>query len=57
MERSHRRFLDEYFCRSKEIQEPGFIKEQYNKFSYEMMDYYLNSFAGKKKSIAFSGYW
>ena len=46
------KILDEYFCRSKEIQELGFIKEQYNKFSYEMMDYYLNSFAGKK-SIAF----
>lgn len=48
-----REILDELELRSKQIQDPAFLRAQYKAFANEKMDFYLLAFSGLQKGFFF----
>lgn len=40
--------MEDFYKRTKEIQEKGFVEEKYKQYADEKIDFYLNAFLGKK---------
>lgn len=52
-EKEGRKILDAFYGRSAEIAQDGFVENQYIKFAKEMLDQYLFSLSGMRRSFAY----